>query len=172
MQTNRNIRISIKDSIQTQLVAFGFTNVYTEAQMQLTWSGTFTPVLPYVFFLDEYTMPQLTTLPMVILDLLDIEGNAFELGNRKGRDFDTNIHVFGNTRGQREDIASYLQDNIPHGITIYDYTSGSAGASTLGTILMTDDSPTVVEEKIPNDNIQERSLYNWSRVTWRSKVLA
>lgn len=171
MQTNRNVRLSLRDAINTSFAAFGITNVYTEGQMRLTWKGEFTPVDPYIFFTDEFTVPQKSTLPTAIIEINTVLGNAFELGNRAGREFETSIHIFGQTRGQREDIASYLQDNFPHGVTIHDYTSGSAGASTLGKIEMIDDSPTVVEEHIPDSRIEERSIYNWNRVTWRSRVL-
>jgi len=171
MQTNRNIRKSLQSAITTTFTTFGITNIYSEDQMRATWQGTFTPVNPYIYFTDEFTVPQKTTLPTAILEINKMEGNAFEIGNRAGREFETSIHFFGQTRGQREDFASYFQDNFPHGVTIYDYTSGSAGASTLGKIEMIDDSPTVVEEHIPDSKIEERSIYNWNRVTWRSRVL-
>ena len=171
MQTNRNIRLSLRDAIITNFQAFGITNVYTEAQMRQVWQGTLTPVDPYIFFTDEFVQPQKTTLPLAVLEINRVEGNAFELGNRAGREFDVDLHVFGQTRGQREDIASYIQDAFPHGVTIYNYTSGSAGASTLGKIEMIDDSPTVTEEHIPDSKIEERSIYNWCRVTWRNRVL-
>jgi len=162
MEANRNIRLSIREHVETLLFDMGYENVYDESNMR-EWS---TPSGRYIFLIDSSIKPTITTLPFIVIELQNITREPFELGNDKGRNFIVFIHVFGRNRGERDDIASYLQDNLARGITYYDFSSGIGVAYSftilrLGGILVSD-SP------ITGDGREEASLSNWTILSFKA----
>jgi hypothetical protein len=110
-----------------------------------------------------------TKLPFMIIEIRPIIGKQFEVGNRSGKTFTCYLHIFGQNRGARDDIASYLQENLPMGITYSDYTGGSAVDYGRGKIEV-QDTPTVDEYAVPSDKVEEASITNWSVVRFTAKV--
>jgi len=168
MQANRNIRRSIYEYTKTKLTDMGFAYIYTEAQMR---SGI-TPNSSgsYVYLVDSMTKPMATTLPFIVLEVQNIDAEEFEIGNRLGRNFDVFWHVFGNSKGVRDDVASYLQDSAKAdgSIPYNDYSSGSVS---MGFPIQLDGRITVVDSPPPDNEIQEYSLANWSIVHFMARTL-
>lgn len=132
MQHNRNIRISIKEHIKTSLESPGVGgpgpyNVYGENNLPQR-NPSFSPVFPYVFLIDTNINPTKADLPFILIELNPIIRRTAELG-RQARKADLNLHIYGRNRGERDDLASYLQDWLTtsgsgHTISIKDYTAG------------------------------------------------
>jgi hypothetical protein len=170
METNENILLSVKDHVIARLQAMGYTTVYTEKNMRDIAKGIL--VLPanksYIFVVDTFTKPTETTLPFIVIELQPIDREPFELGNDgNARQFTTYIHVFGRSRSERNQIASYLQgsNGIGRSITYYDYT-GVAAVEQAYPIqrvsgIRVDNAPPVRDEQI-----QEYSLANWNIVSF------
>lgn len=168
MEAIRNIRLSIKDVVVTTLQNIpragsgsGY-NIYTEADLR---AGT-TPTVPYIYVLDEYTKPTQTTLPMFIVSVENMIYNQFELGNRSGRTFDVYFHIFAASRGERDDIAAYFQENFSSNIPYNDYTTGVGVDWGRGKIQYQPNGMTADNMIVPNSTITEASLYNWTRLSW------
>lgn len=139
MQHNRSIRVSIKEHIKTALETPGVGgmaafNVYGESNLPQV-SPNFTPTKPYVYIVDSLIRPTRLALPLIVLDISPFSVGVTELG-RAAREVEVNAHVFGSNRGERDDIASYLQDYLAtsgsgNRITVRDY--GTSGTPQLDT---------------------------------------
>ena len=169
MQANRNIRRSIYEYTKTKLTNLGFAYIYTEAQMR----SDITPNSSgsYVYLVDSMTKPMATTLPFIVLEVQNIDAEEFEMGNRSGKNFDVFWHVFGKSRGQRDDIACYLQEHAKAdaAISYYDYSSGSG--ITMGFPIQIMGKIRVVDSPPPDKEIQEYSLANWAIVSFSCAVV-
>ena len=126
MQHNRNIRVSIKEHIKTAFESPGVGgmtafNVYGENNLPQV-NPSFTPLRPYLFVVDSNIQPTKMDLPMIVLEMTPFVVSTHELG-RTSREVELNAHVYGQNRGDRDDIASYLQD--------YMATSGSGNVVTV-----------------------------------------
>lgn len=169
MQANRNIRLSIRNNLATLLGNMGYAYIYTEADMRAgitpNSSGS------YVYLVDSMTKPMATTLPFVVLEVTNITVIPYEMGNRHGRKLDVFVHVFGNSRGVRDDIASYLQDAYSEqgSIPYNNYSSGSAAAYSFP-IQLDGDGITVVDSPPPDREITEYSLANWSILSFSANT--
>lgn len=107
--------------------------VYNEDQLRQAQKGTLTPTnrhpsspTPCVFLLDAYMRPEKMALPEIVVEIPDIYLEPFEIGNRSGGQQQLLIHIFGRSRGERDDLASFLARQIQTGFSVYAYTSGSA----------------------------------------------
>ena len=101
--------------------------VYSEKNVREVMQKTLTPVRPCVFLVDSYMRPGEPVLPMIVVELPLVKRKPFELGNHKGRWVDAIYHVFGRNKGDRDDLASFLANNIGGQIPLYDYTSSASG---------------------------------------------
>ena len=88
---------------------WGSFNVYSENQLRQYRNENFAPVDPYIFIVDSFIAPTQTELPMVIIEVNTL-ARPYQLGDTRGRLSLSRLHVFGRNRGQRDDIASMLQD--------------------------------------------------------------
>lgn len=109
-------------------------NVYGESSLPEN-NPTLTRVRPYVYIVDSLIKPTKNDLPLIVLDISPFNLGVTELG-RAAREVEVNAHVFGRNRGERDDIASYLQDYLAtsgsgNRITIRDY--GTTGTPQLDT---------------------------------------
>jgi len=162
MLRNRNLRRSIRSHIQTVLESassYGMSqdyNVYDEEAMRLGETVTF----PFIYLVDSAIRPTNTELPCIVLET-QITKSLFELGNRSGRALTFFLHVFGKTRGERDDLASMFQDDIGQAITVYNYSTGSGVAD--GTRIELD--PIVPQFDVPLDK-EEASLLNLTVVSY------
>jgi len=134
MQHNRNIRVSIKEHVKTAFETPGIGglsafNVYGENNLPQV-NPSFTPERPYLFLVDSNIQPTVLDLPLIVLEISPIVSSVTELG-RTSRQAELNAHVYGRNRGERDDLASYLQDYLVtsgsgNKVTVRDYgTSGT-----------------------------------------------
>ena len=112
MQHNRNIRISIKEHISSALESPGVGgpgayNVYGENNLPQN-NPSFTPNFPYIYIVDGFIQPTKMDLPLIIVDVGSITFDTVEIG-LLARTASVNLWVYGQNRGVRDDIASYLQ---------------------------------------------------------------
>lgn len=129
MQHNRSIRVSIKEHVKAAFETPGIGgmsayNVYGENNLPQN-NPTFVPTFPYLYIVDSNIEPTKLDLPLIVLDASPYTVNVVELG-RAARQIELNAHVFGRNRGERDDIASYLQDYLAtsgsgNRITVRDY---------------------------------------------------
>jgi hypothetical protein len=133
MLRNRNLRRSINDHVSALLTSgsYGLSayNVYNESDMR----GGTEVEFPYVYLVDVAVDPTPTMLPLIMVEVARIKQASFELGNRSGRFLLVYLHVIASNRGERDDLASMLQDNIGQSITVYDYSTGTGVAD--GTVI-------------------------------------
>lgn len=169
LQTNTNIILSLRKMVKTQLTALGYAHVYGEQEMR---AGTTATDRRYIYLIDQFVVPTKAYLPFVVLEVQDIVGAQFELGNRNGRTFEVYLHIWGRSRIERHDIASYLQDNIPTGIDYLDFSADADGDGVdygRGKIER-GDNVNVDNVAIPMQQITELSLLNASLVSFSARV--
>lgn len=123
----RNVEQSVRDHITSLFVSptndLGVVyNVYGEDSY---WDDAFTPVYPYVWLLGVRVRPRKTKLPLLILDVGSNQLSYYEVGTRAGTFVTTSVHIFANTRGERDDLAAFLYKSI-FDIPIYDYNTTPA----------------------------------------------
>ena len=147
-------------------------NTYSGNQLRQYREGNFSPVNPFVYILDSNVAPTQSELPMLIIETSTIT-RPFELGNTQGRLSTANLHVFGRNRGQRDDMASMLQDVFAGNMTttgsvvpfpVYDFQD--AGASTLVETAHIDPGITVEYPTVGGLEQHESSLSQWAVVSF------
>lgn len=132
-------------------------NTYREDSF---FNGSFTPTYPYIWVLDERVRPRQSRLPLVIIERGPTPRTNFELGNRGGHTFIYALHVFGRNRGERKDLAAFLEGQLSP-IGIYDF------ATTPETLLYSvavDDSGSSANGVAADVGI-EGALAQWETVT-------
>ena len=135
MLKNRAIRLSVRDRLTamfeapdaaTGLAAF---NVYTESNFRSVQTGTFTPTFPYVYLLDSFLAPMPVRVdlqqPQVIVEVDMYESIPFQMGDRAGRQVDLLIHVFGRSRGERDDLAGLIADTFGSSLSVKTYSQSN-----------------------------------------------
>ena len=132
MLHNRNIRISVKEHIKSALEnpgvgGPGAYNVYGENSLPQR-NPSSAPEFPFVFLIDSNIEPTKSDLPLIVVEISPIVRGTVELG-RQARNAELNLHIFGRNRGERDDLASYLQDWLTtsgsgHTLSVRDYTAG------------------------------------------------
>ena len=73
---------------------------------------------PFIFIIDSFIMFQMKHLPTIAIEC-DVEVGAIGL-SEKAAYFDLNLHVFGQSRGERDDLAGDIMKNIT-AISIYNF---------------------------------------------------
>lgn len=155
MLKNRAIRLSLKNRIQAMLQApesgsgLAPFNVYNEVQFRSASRDMFSPVFPYVYLLDAFMPPASQAYfdkqsPQIVVEIDRYATMPFELGTRSGRIVTACVHVFGQNRGQRDDLASFIVDYIGTTLTIYDFTAENPAGVAVETALI--DNEKVVED--------------------------
>lgn len=176
MLKHRSIRLSIKDRLRDMFLSpetetgFAPFNVYYEPQFRQAATGNFTPVFPFVYLLDAYLLPvaqQLNSMqPQVVIEINKYRSRPFEIGNRSGRWIEAYIHVFGQNRGQRDDLGSFVMDYFGNSLAIKDYSALNTAGSVVETAILDDDR---VTEDIytPRLEIEVSGglLMGWTRTT-------
>jgi len=133
----------------------------------LPWrSPSFTPTQPYLFIVDSNISPTLASLPFIVVELSLISKRPSELG-RQARTATLNLHVFGRNRGERDDLASYLQDWLAtsgsgNKVSVKDY--GTAGWPEVDTALVTS-GVGVVQVQPTEERMESASTDNWNIVS-------
>lgn len=132
----RDIRLSLKKRVYEMFIAphtdTGWAsafNVYDEDQFRGVINSTFTPTKPYIYLLDDFLLPAAQRLdlqqPQVVVEIEEAQSKPFEMGNRKGRDIQALIHVFGQNRAQRDDLGAYIMDYIGNTIKVHTFSASS-----------------------------------------------
>lgn len=168
MLLDRIHRISIKESLKTlfesppaESVLDAF-NIYSEADMREMNKGSFTPMAPFVFITDARIAPTVAQLPFIAIDAVPRRA-PFQLGDRRGRMVSADLHIFGRSRGERDDLASFIADYLTT-ITVenhneYEFMGFASGAEMCkGEIV---DEPSMKPISIGDEESLEGSLDNW-----------
>jgi len=140
-------------------------NVYYEADFRRASAGNFTPTFPYVYLLDSYLLPISQRVdvqqPQVVVEIQEYRTLPFEMGNRSGRKITAQVHVFGQNRGQRDDLASFIMDYIGASLPIKTFNANN----TAGTIVET---AVIDPDKVVSDMYSPRleqdlggTLFGW-----------
>jgi hypothetical protein len=168
---NRAIRKSLYDFTVAQFetppgdTGWAAWNVYNESNLR---DKNFSPVDPYIFIIDANVAPTQTKLPMIVVEVSHLT-QPHQLGDTKGRLNLAHLHVFGKNRGQRDDIASMLQDAVTT-FPIYNYyyqqgtTSISERAHVVGDV-------DVVPQTVGEYETHEESLLNWNVVRFKFETM-
>ena len=93
-------------------------NVYLEDDFM---NEAFVPTWPFIFLLDYRVRPRISRLPMLIVERAASPHSLFEIGTRSGHLFTFNLTLFGRNRGERSDLAAFLERNLEY-LNIYDFT--------------------------------------------------
>ena len=151
-------RVKAVLALKTLGLETGF-NVYTESQLR---SGT-AVTQPAIYVVQAHIAPTEMTLPFVAVHLVHSRGLPFEMGRAEGHEWDTFLHVFARSRGQRDDLAAYLADPaVFPSLSVYNY---NASPATLVEVARIDHERTVISEIFSADAAElEGSWRNHSRI--------
>lgn len=170
MLIDRCLRISVKETIkslfegpptESGLSAF---NVYSETDMRDMNKGKLMPEAPYIFITDSRIAPTTAQLPFIAIDATPSK-EPFELGNEQGRRIAVDLHIFGKSRGERDDLASFIADYLKT-ITIENHNSSgsylgyAAGATMCVGEIVSDAKMSYMD--ISEEESLEGSLENWT----------
>lgn len=168
MLLDRIHRISIKETLkalfesppaESVLSAF---NVYSEEDMRNANKGSFRPTPPFIFITDARIAPTLAQLPFIAIDATPRKAQ-FQLGDRRGRLVSADLHIFGRSRGERDDLGSFIADYLTV-ISVKNYNEyefmGFASEAEMckGEIV---DEPSMAPISIGDEESLEGSLDNW-----------
>jgi hypothetical protein len=169
MQFGRKVRRSLYDQVVTLLQAppagtFNAPwNTLTEANMaQSTVDPTVTPGWPFIFVVDRNIRPKIGRLPLVVVGVTPNTRTHYELGSRNGHVLTMELDIFGNNRGNRDDLASFFQDNWPLMVNIKNYDA--AGSPVIDTFEMLGE-PDNVTVSLRDEAAKEGTLYNFNIVS-------
>lgn len=182
MLKNREIRLSARDRIkalfQAPDAASGLTafNVYDERDFRNVNRGDFTPTFPYIYLLDSFLEPVAQRVdlqqPQVVIEVDLYESAPFELGNRSGRQIDFLFHVFGKSRGERDDLAGLIADYFGGSLSIKTYSATNTTGTVVETALL---NPPVIRVKdifTPRIEQASQTEINTALLGWTSVSLS
>ena len=168
MQTNREIRLSVKDRISSIFTSppagsgFSAFNVYDEDDYRND-AHTPAPNVAYIYLIDSFLLPVETKLPVVVLEIERVRHRTFELGNRVGRHVRAHAHCFGRNRGERDDLSGFIADYFGDSFPIKTYPTGT----TTETVQVLENSMAVENMSIGNEDANfGGEVMNWSRASW------
>jgi len=125
MRLKRKVRLSVRQAIQSLLangslmgVAY---NVYGESDLR---NLNLVPVFPYVYLLDFGVKFELKHVPAIIIQLV-MDQQALELGTRKTYHCTLNLHIIAKDRGERDDLAFALIEDVDS-FALYDYDTSDS----------------------------------------------
>lgn len=120
--SEQSVQYRIKTLLQSP--PNGFTNAFNVYGEDNFDNDSFVPTFPYVWLLGFRVSPRATRLPLIVVDMGNNRESQFEIGDRDGNLSLVNIAIFAKTRGQRDDLAFFLRQNM-FNIPIYDFTRTS-----------------------------------------------
>lgn len=120
----RNVTLSVRQAVSDLFAnpPTGLTNPYSVYGEDRFIDETFQPTRPYLWLLESRVPPRETRLPMVIIERAPTLSSEFEMGNREGSLQVVNLHVFARSRGERDDLAAFLYENLK-ALTVFDFSS-------------------------------------------------
>ncbi len=164
----REIRLSLRDEVKSLLesppAATGLSafNVYTEAQMRDT---DFSPTFPFAFLVDSHVEPVQNRLPLIVLEVAKQRLQSAQLGDRSGRRVTAHFNVFGDNRGERDDLADLIADNIGPTITLKTFSASDPTGTAVETVVL-EDKIDIVPMLIGGDDVEfSGAIIDWARVT-------
>lgn len=171
MLLDRLHRLSIKESLKSLFESppagsgLSAYTVYSEQNMRDMNKGTFTPTSssPFLFITDTHIAPTVAQLPFIAIDV-NIQKAPYQLGDREGRRVSTDLHIFGRSRGERDDLASFVADNLTV-ITVKNYNEfafkGFAADAEMCKGEIVDEPMMTPMSIMPEEESLEGSLDNW-----------
>jgi hypothetical protein len=122
-------------------------------------STTFVPVRPFLYMVDRYIEPTVDKVPLIVVEIDTVAKMSHEVGNRNGHIAACALNIFGDTRGSRDDLSSFLRDQFALTFSILDY--GTAGSPVIDTAFLLDE-PSVTTISLGEDVGKEGSLWNFN----------
>lgn len=170
----RVVRKSIVESVSGHFTSpptgIGWSQAYNVYDIQDMANESFVPTKPWVYVISAHAEPTESRVAMVVVDP-SFEFNSAQLGSRTGCDVKVLLHCWGQTRAERDDIASMLANvydgktNKLRDIEIWTSLTSSKVAST-GEV-----SQVFVEFPSAGDALsKEGTLRNWAIVSFRLRV--
>lgn len=107
----RVVRASILAHVRSHFTnpptAIPWSRVFNVYGIQEMLESGFTPVEPYAFVIAAHAQPTMSRVPMVVVDVA-YSLQAHQLGDRGGAIATVQLHCWGRTRAERDDIATML----------------------------------------------------------------
>jgi hypothetical protein len=138
-------------------------NVYGEDSFN---NESFKPVFPYLWFMGYRVSPRTTRLPLLILDMGEQQNDPFEIGRREGTFAIATVHVYGRTRGERDDLASVIYQRL-YNIPINDYDTTPATFKYNAQV----EARFSGKVSVPEDVGKEGTLSNWKYVQFTFQLM-
>lgn len=158
MKTPRNVKRSFFAALETLFEGESY-NVYYESDMR----DEVEPTRPYIYLLDANVEFPTKRLPVVTV-WWRASYRAFQMGGPSLWHFELVCDVFGNNRGEREDIAASIVEGIADSFAINDYSGSSPVA--WGTASIYENSAaeywTMNLESVGDELSVEGTLLNWA----------
>jgi hypothetical protein len=161
-QFDRNLRRSLFDYARGLLAsppANTFANAWNVYEHDQMVSTTFVPTRPFVYLVDRYIEPVVDKVPLIVVEIDTVAKMPHEVGNRNGHVAACALDIFGDTRGSRDDLSSFLRDQFGLTFPIMDY--GTSGSPVIDTAFLLDE-PSVTTLSLGEDVGKEGSLWNFN----------
>jgi hypothetical protein len=172
----RAIRKSLHEFVvslfETPPAATGWANWNVYGEDELRQGDDFTPVSPYVYIVDSFIAPTQTQVPLIVIEM-SLISDPYQLGDAGGKFGVGRLHVFGRNRGERDDMASMLQDVLAGTMAtldgtapfpVYDYLS--TGLRTLVETAHINPGIDVTPIRVGEEETFESSTLNWNQVSF------
>jgi len=168
MRISRKARLSIwrtlKDGFEDTTLMGSAYNVYTEEDLRMG----LVPVRPFIYLLDFGANFEMKHLPCIVIQA-EVHKRGFELGTSDTWLCDLVLHVLGRNRGERDDLASAVKEEID-AIVIRDFDQGAAPVVQTMQLEPLNAEGDVWAERIielPQRLLAEGTLANWASLVAR-----
>lgn len=172
----RAIRKSLYDFVaslfETPPADTGWSDFNVYGEDELRQGDDFTPAPPYVYIVDSFIAPTQTQVPLIVIEM-SLMSDTYQLGDTGGRFGVGRLHVFGRNRGERDDMASMLQDVFAGSMATQDgtvpfpiYNYHSSGSSTLVETAHINEGVDITPIRVGEDETFESSTLNWNQVSF------
>jgi hypothetical protein len=185
MLKEREIKLSLRDRLSLMFssneegVFQRAWNVYNESQLRQAVNGQFTPTVPFLYLVDTYLPPMgqadvTKTQPWLAIEIDEYIKRPFEAGTRSGRYVKVFLQILGKSRGERDDIASFIVDYLGDAVTINAYGfAGDTGSvvETAQLVPMNSNGDLIIKEDmftartgLADDVAFSTSVLGWTRI--------
>jgi len=172
----RAIRLSLYEFVvslfETPPADSGWTSWNVYGEDELRQEDSFTPTAPYIYITDSFIAPTRTQVPCIIIEMT-LMAVPYQLGDTNGKLGVSRLHIFGRNRGERDDIASMLQDVFAGNMETLDgtvpfpiYEYYKAGLKTLVETAHIDPGIDVSPMDVGSEEVFESSTSNWNMITF------
>lgn len=104
---NRSIRDNVASHFSSPPAEMGWSQSFNVYDLDELGNADFSPTRPFVFVIDAFVEPTISRVPMVIVNPI-YDFKSFQLGARSGGAIELELHCFGKTKAERDDLATVL----------------------------------------------------------------